>query len=861
MQSSLVTASRLSGGTFAKLSAGQRTNSDMPHATSGLTRGAGMGRKLNNPSWTSGTFPLPQATLDIDFTNNRSYVKGASNGGTGSAFDSLSFSRASNATYFGADGLLKTTGFPQPYQVTTNTPIPPNYGLNSQTFTGAGWTYSAVTPTDNVLLTTAPDGTSTAGKWVASVSGVVNHSLGQTIGLPISNLAGAQTVFFSIYVKAAEFNRIILGTNQGSRACYDVSTGTIIQQNSGVTATITPVGNGWYRCGYLFSNVSQSQTVGIFLCRNTDTVVTSFAGDGVSGIYVWGYQVENIANANYRFDYQAPYSDYPKNSYLESEDFGNATYWTPTFITPSTDGTLAPGGLTQASLLTVTADNQSHYIQTATNAFGSCPATFSIYAKAGTATKFRFMNNAAYGTYVDFDLSTQQGVLSGGYITNITVTPLTNGWYRCSFALLTGLNANATRIYILNSAGAITYAGAGQSMYFFGIQQEGILYGSFQSPPSPPNNFAIGQYGVKRNSLTFINSTLNLSTKAGFRAESSRTNYALWCRDLTQSSWTATSITPTLNQVGIDGVSNSASGLVATASNGTILQSITLASNFVAFSIFVKAITVTGNIQATINGGTTWFDIQGLSTSSWNRIAVIANPQITNPSIGIRIVNNGDSIAVDYAQLEINDSSDFTSPIFTTTSTATRAADFCSVPTNVWMNQYEGTISGRYYATFGTSGVSYTGRQICGTGYSTVTAGSNIIPMYSCVVGVNHVAINNTGINKVTSGNCIANTTNNFAYAYRFDGTVRIATNASLPVGNAIYKMSSQQYINELSSPYDFPLLYGGNGSWTYYNQPTFYIGCGSNGPPNGVIYRITYTPKFLSTEATAQLTSNENIL
>lgn len=851
---SMLDAQRSGIGSLAKLGDGVRANSDAK-TQAGLGRGAGQGKKLSGSAITQ-TYPLSQATLDIDFANNRSYVKGSGSGGTGSAFDYLSFSRASNATYFGSDGLLKTTGFPQPYQATTDTLILPNYSLYSQTFT-TGWTYGSVTPSDNV--TTAPDGTITGGKWVASVSASTNHSIAPPSPLVLSNLGGFNYLYYSIYVKSAEYNRITLRTAEGSGATYDVSTGTIVFQNSGVTPTITPVGNGWYRCGFLFQTTNINYVAQIFMCRNTDTGVPSFIGDGVSGIFVWGFQIENIANSNYRLDYLASYTDYPKNNFNESENLTNATYWTTNFTTVTTDGTLAPNGLTQATLLTVTADNQEHYlISVGGGTWGAAPSTFSIYAKIGTASRFRIFNAGGYGA--DFDLSTQQGTFfNSSFVYNITVEPLANGWFRCSFVGLQVANNGNVRIYILNSSGIPVYAGSGQSMYFFGAQSERVA----GYPTNAPNNFLVGSYSPKRNLQTFVNSPLVFSAKAGFRSEQSKTNYVLWCRDFTQSSWTQTNITRALNQTGIDGVVNSASSLTASAGNATIFQAITLASNQVVFSVFIKAITVTGNIQATINNGTTWFDIQGLSTSSWNRVAVIASSGITNPTIGLRIINNGDSIAVDYAQLEISSTSDqdFTNPIYTSASTATRAADLCSLPTTVWMNQLEGTISGRYYATFGQASITNSGKQICGTCPTSTTSGTNIVPSYSSVCAIQRGSGNNLGYARLISGNCIPNSTINFSYSYRSNGTNRIATNNSIPQGSLIFRAADTNFSNELRASYEFPLAFGGNQSWAYYNQSTFFIGSGGNGALNGVIYRITYTPKFLSTEANAEITNNEYIL
>ena len=88
-------------------------------------------------------------------------------------------------------------------------------------------------------------------------------------------------------------------------------------------------------------------------------------------------------------------------------------------------------------------------------------------------------------------------------------------------------------------------------------------------------------------------------------------------RVLTNASWTATNITPALNQVGLDGSSNTASSITATAGNGTILQAITSTSATRVQSAYCKRITGSGEIDMTTDGGTTWTAITCTSTTAW----------------------------------------------------------------------------------------------------------------------------------------------------------------------------------------------------------------------------------------------------
>jgi hypothetical protein len=135
----------------------------------------------------------------------------------------------------------------------------------------------------------------------------------------------------------------------------------------------------------------------------------------------------------------------------------------------------------------------------------------------------------------------------------------------------------------------------------------------------------------------------------GLLIEPARTNILTAPRDLTNAAWTKTNVTAAKDQTGIDGVSNSASKITATAGNGTCLQSVTLSSSARGQSAYVKRITGSGTIEMTMDGGSTWTAVT--VTSAWTRVT-IPQQTLANPNVGFRIVTNGDAIAVDYVQNE-----------------------------------------------------------------------------------------------------------------------------------------------------------------------------------------------------------------
>lgn len=177
--------------------------------------------------------------------------------------------------------------------------------------------------------------------------------------------------------------------------------------------------------------------------------------------------------------------------------------------------------------------------------------------------------------------------------------------------------------------------------------------------------------GVARS--CYLGADTTVGAYGGYLAEGARTNEVLWSRDLTNAAWVKTTATAAKDQTGIDGSANSASSLTATAGNATCLQVITEAAATREFSAFVKRITGTGEIDMTEDGGLTWTNITAsINSSTYTRVTIPAQ-SFLNPSVGFRIVTNGDKIAVDMCQ---NEAGSFaSSPIPTTTVAVTRNAD------------------------------------------------------------------------------------------------------------------------------------------------------------------------------------------
>ena len=187
-----------------------------------------------------------------------------------SGLGDLTFTRASDATYTDASGVVRRS----PY----------NLLQMSEMFADSYWLKTGSTITANA--TPAPNNTLTADK-------LVEDSLSSEHGFArVGAITTSGVYTFSAFVKAAERTRVALGNSStGQYVIFDLSAGAVVQGSQGTVtnAAISSIdSNGFYRISCNIT-VSSASSVRVNLVSTGTTI--NYTGDGTSGIFIWGAQL------------------------------------------------------------------------------------------------------------------------------------------------------------------------------------------------------------------------------------------------------------------------------------------------------------------------------------------------------------------------------------------------------------------------------------------------------------------------------------------------------------------------------------------------------------------------------------------
>lgn len=166
-----------------------------------------------------------------------------------------------------------------------------NLLLNSDDFTGSGWSKSALNVSANSIA--APDGTTTADSLIES-SATASHFISQTASVA----AAVEDISFGVALQLGnrQFVRIRLIESFGSTAAsvyFDLANGLVGSIANGsnwlnTRAFIRPMGSGWYACHVVArKNTGAATSVNAVIGLATADGTDSYTGTGSNLNYAW----------------------------------------------------------------------------------------------------------------------------------------------------------------------------------------------------------------------------------------------------------------------------------------------------------------------------------------------------------------------------------------------------------------------------------------------------------------------------------------------------------------------------------------------------------------------------------------------
>jgi hypothetical protein len=273
----------------------------------------------------------------------------------------------------------------------------------TEQFNQSVWTKtrSSIGAIDTIV---SPNGTLTAEKLIEDAAISSTHYLNSAYVTSVNLPTG------SIYVKAGErtFCNLQMIRNNGSdfaslALVVNLTTGSIL---SG-PGTVTDAGNGWYRLSITATTSGTNYAIRLQLYQSLG--VNTYIGDGVSGFYIWGAQLENNSTVTPYQGIGAPgiiitpdYAIRVLPTGVRAAQFDEVTYsntspviknlltnteqfelWGNSLNIVTTNATTAPNGKLTADRIQV---NNSGFTFLSINTVGGASYVFSFYVKSVSGT-------------------------------------------------------------------------------------------------------------------------------------------------------------------------------------------------------------------------------------------------------------------------------------------------------------------------------------------------------------------------------------------------------------------------------------------------------------------------------------------
>jgi len=363
----------------------------------------------------------------------------------------------------------------------------------SEDFSNAYWNTLETSVAEDAE--TAPDGNITADKIITSTNSSDFHTVRLFNRKP--NLIAGKTYTFSCFLKKGEYDFAGLQVyeqngNRTSDFHFDLNNGVhlktthaIYGSTSGLYVSnvdILSVGNDWYRCIITTTpDLSGDYQFRIFVRNDSVDPFAAFAGDGTSGIYAWGAQLEQrdtvtaytstmledgtsapitkyqpqlmFASPDQpRFDHD-PLTGESKGLLIEESRTNLIEYSEDFYLSPwlknqndsnfkylfvEENSTVSPDGKVDASKVYITQGMPSTgagFIEIVFTLADNTIYNASIYAKKAEYKMLSFQFNTKDSTYSSISVDLNDGViLSSTDVVGSSIENVGNEWYRVGFS-------------------------------------------------------------------------------------------------------------------------------------------------------------------------------------------------------------------------------------------------------------------------------------------------------------------------------------------------------------------------------------------------------------------------------------------
>jgi hypothetical protein len=619
---------------------------------------------------------------------------------TGVATSFIDFTRASNATVTDSDGKVKWA--------------PHNLLTNSESFASSPWSATAASIVSNA--STAPNGTSTADAIDADGSGAL-HYVQVIASFTYVNAPYTLAAFMKKDTNRYGWISPYDGTSSFG-GVFDLQNGVYVGNRTGggtTAATITPFPNGWYLCTVTYTPAAATTSYpAAFGTNNDGSLGLSDASTGQ--IFIWGAHLyrSDLAMQPNTSAYPMYNPTTPKNLLGYTEAFSDAA-WGKISGSITATNVIAPNGLGTADTFTPANASAAHYISTTVSNPSTLSAsllTISVYLKPNGYTKFGIREQSVFGAQAAFTLSgsgSTFAVITGTATANTaSITPLSDGWYRCSMTITGTGSYKDFRLYVLDPSYT---SGVMNDGLWTADGSSGIHYWGAQISDSASLDSYVPVYGAAVTSAAYYGPRRDFdgATLAckGLLVEEQRTNLVRYSRTLetTGSYWgglaSGTANTVTIdNAPGPDGLSTSASMITYnTAVTGAGTYSAwrhtlsTTANGTYTFTIWLKAGTTSSVYLRFSDSGGNRANTLCTLTSSWQRFTVTGTTAASITTISCDVGADGNAggqtltagtVYASGAQLEAGGFATSYVPNGSTINGTTRNADVASVSTQAF---------------------------------------------------------------------------------------------------------------------------------------------------------------------------------